>query len=278
VPENIWTWVDGVAANALPLPDRGLDYGDGLFETVRLVAGKPIFFDLHLKRLAEGMSRLGFPPTCPDINSQINSIVCATPCPAAASMRITVTRGDAPRGYAIPGVVVPRVIVTIKELEGSDYQVMGLPTHLSLAKMRWGMQPALAGIKHLNRLEQVLAASERQKTGADEVLVLDQNAQVISVSSGNIFIVSDGQLLTPPLTQCGVRGTRRTLVLETLAPALGLPAREAPISLSLFKRANEVFYCNALVGFRPVASFEGCTWHNADVCTALHRHYCERVN
>lgn len=268
-------WVDGCSAQVLPLPDRGLDYGDGLFETLLLIEGRPLHLNLHLQRLQGGLNALGFPDCLKEVARQISLFLASLDLPVEASMRVTVTRGSGPRGYAPPEAAKPRIIITATERVAADYARMLPPAHLALADIRWGRQPALAGIKHLNRLEQVLAAAQCNSSAADELLMLDQEGQVISVSAGNLFIYDGAELLTPALRHCGIMGTRRRLILEHFAPSLGLPAREAPLTLEQLESASEVFYSNALVGVRPVASFGGSSWNEHSLCAALHKLVCE---
>lgn len=262
-------WVDGCPAQALPLPDRGLDFGDGLFETLLVVEGRPLHLELHLQRLQAGLGVLGFPDCLTEVAKQISEILNSRQVQGRAAMRVTITRGAGPRGYLPPDGTKPRCVISVsQEIEPPANEVLP-PARLTLADIRWGSQPVLAGIKHLNRLEQVLAAQQRRAAGADEVLMLDQEGFVISVSAGNIFILESGELLTPVLTQCGVLGTRRRLILDTLAPALNVPAREARISVEQLESASEVFYCNALIGVRPVASFGDKSWSNHELCASL---------
>lgn len=271
------TWVDGVLAESLPLPDRGLDFGDGLFETVLLVHGQALYFDLHLRRLERGLQVLGFPNCTPLVRSQVLSILDSRSFIKMAAMRVTITRGAGPRGYAPPNVTVPRIIITCTDLADDQYRHMACPARTSLASIRWGSQPALAGLKHLNRLEQVMAAAEKAKTGVDEVVMSGQDGSIISVSCGNIFLYAHGGLITPDLSECGVHGTRRELILESLAPALGLSCSVSRVSEAQLKEADEVFYCNALVGVRPIAQYASETWQTHGVCEALHELCWERV-
>ena len=270
------TWVDGVLAESLPLPDRGLDFGDGLFETVLIVHGQTVYFNLHLQRLERGLLALGFPNCVSLVKTQVASILTSRSFNRLVAMRITITRGAGPRGYAPPDASTPRIIITCINLSDDQYKKIALP-RLSMAKIRWGCQPALAGLKHLNRLEQVMAADEKTKAGVDEVVMSGQDGNIISVSSGNIFLYADGDLITPDLSECSVRGTRRELILESLAPALGLSTRVTCVSEALLKEADEVFYCNALVGVRPVAHYASRTWPRHGVCEALHELYWERA-
>ncbi len=271
------TWVDGVLAQSLPLPDRGLDFGDGLFETVLIVDGQPVFFNLHLQRLERGLRALKFPNCVSLVKTQVASILNSRNFNRLVAMRVTITRGEGPRGYAPPDASTPRIIITCANLPDDQYKKFALPARLSMAKIRWGCQPDLAGLKHLNRLEQVMAAAEKTKAAVDEVVMSGQDGSIISVSSGNIFLYADGDLITPDLSECGVRGTRRELILESLAPALGLSTRVARVSEALLEEADEVFYCNALVGVRPVAHYAGRRWQRYGISEALHELYWERA-
>jgi 4-amino-4-deoxychorismate lyase len=146
---------------------------------------------------------------------------------------------------------------------------MSGPASLSLATLRWPLQPALAGLKHLNRLEQVLAAAERRDRGADEAVMLDQQGQLVSVIAGNLFLVQGKRVLTPALDTCGIAGTRRQLVLEQWAARLGLQAQASTLGLQDLASADEVFFSNSLLGLRPVASFGEHQWHSHPTCRAL---------
>jgi 4-amino-4-deoxychorismate lyase len=271
------TWVDGVLAQSLPLPDRGLDFGDGLFETVLIVHGQPIYFNLHLQRLERGLRALGFPNCVSLVKTQVASILNSRSFSRLGAMRVTITRGEGSRGYAPPDASTPRIIIRCVDLADDQYKKFALPARLSMAEIRWGCQPYLAGLKHLNRLEQVMAAAEKTKAAVDEVVMSGQDGSIVSVSSGNIFLYADGDLITPDLSECGVCGTRRELILESLAPALGFSTRVTRVSEALLEDADEVFYCNALVGIRPVAQYAGRTWQRHRVSEALHELYWDRA-
>ena len=278
VPGDTLIWLDGAEASALPLPDRGLDFGDGVFETLLVRHGEPLYPDLHLTRMLRGCKVLSLP----DCNISVRQNLQAAGSAIAArgwhwaSLRITLSRGRGPRGYAPPADPRPRVIISATRLDEFDLD-MAAPAKLHLADVRWATQPALAGLKHLNRLEQVLAAVEYNKVGLDEAVMLDQNARVISVVAGNLFVVTDGEILTPRLEHCGIRGTRRDLVMRCWAPAAGLAVRESDIGIEQLQEADEAFYSNSLVGLRPVASFGRQRWSTHPTCDALYRHYREAL-
>jgi 4-amino-4-deoxychorismate lyase len=139
-------------------------------------------------------------------------------------------------------------------------------------------QPALAGVKHLNRLEQVLAAADRQRLGVDEVVTCDQSGRPVAVSSGNLFVRIGNRLLTPPLHHCGIAGTRRALILERWAKQAGFDADEQPLSLDALEHADEVFFCNTLVGVRPVAAFQQRRWRHYPATSALQQVYGQALS
>ncbi len=267
-------WLDGAPASALPLPDRGLDFGDGLFETLLLHRGLPLYASLHLQRLRLGLEILGFPDCRTSVEEQLESAASAVQARGWrwTALRMTISRGAGPRGYAPPLVARPRIIISATELD-RNCQQMSAPASLSVAAVRWPTQPLLVGIKHLNRLEQVLAADQCRAAGADETVMLDQSGRVVSVAAGNLFLLYGRQLLTPALVDCGIAGTRRRRLIEQWAPALGLAVIESTVSLQELAAADEVFYSNSLQGLRPVASLGERRWDSHEMCEALFRQY-----
>ncbi|WP_165787089.1 aminodeoxychorismate lyase [Pseudohalioglobus lutimaris] len=269
-------WVDGEPATALPIPDRGLDFGDGLFETLLVRQGQPVLLDYHLQRLQHGIEALAFPDCLPRARDHLASAckqLIGTPW---AALRLTVTRGAGPRGYAPPERVVPRTIITSAPLQ-QDRDELSAPITLGWAEVAWSIQPRLAGIKHLNRLEQVLAANEARALGVDEVVMLDARGLVCSVSAANLFLVEDGRLLTPSLEYVGIAGTRRRLVIEQLAPALNIEVVQRDVHAAQLEQAAELFCCNAIRGLQPVSRLGEQHWQDHPVCSALHAGYREAV-
>ena len=274
MPENSIYWIDGHREAALPLPDRGLDFGDGLFETLLFAQGQLFYPELHLDRLQVGLKVLGFPDCIDTARVHLNKVATylLSSNIVRATVRLTVTRGSGPRGYAPPIECQPRVIIAM-EPAAINWNEPLEPATLGLATIRLASQPQLAGIKHLNRLEQVLAARERLQQSFDEMVMLDTNNDVISVISGNLFVVRKGEVITPLLSASGVKGTRRHLLINDWAPALGIKVLEQRITISSLAESDEVFYCNSLVGLRPVASFAGTRWTQWPVFTALQALY-----
>lgn len=240
-------WIDGVRGDALPADDRGLQYGDGLFETILVRANRPRFLEAHLARLSQGLERLGIPFDEFDVlRAEIATAVAQAP--GLAVLKIIVTRGSAiRRGYA-PAGERPRRIVSLwptAELGNLEGGVV-----LRIANLRVADYSPLAGLKHLNRLENVLAAAE-ESGGAFESLLLDTHGSVISGVMSNFFVVKAGKVVTPPVDRAGVAGVMRGIVLRE-APRLGIAVETSSLSLSGVLEADEAFITNARLGVVPV--------------------------
>jgi 4-amino-4-deoxychorismate lyase len=273
-------WLDGTPTAVLPLPDRGLDYGDGLFETLLVDHGKPLYTEFHLERLAHGLRALALPDCLSAARQQLESAADAAFCQNKwpwASLRLSVIRGSGRRGYTPAMNATPRVLIQIGCLDRDCGQMSSAAT-LGVAAIRLSKQPLLAGIKHLNRLEQVLAAAQAQEEGTDECIVLDQTEHLTCVVAGNLFLVRHGELLTPKMVDCGVLGTRRRLIIEKWAPLIGLHVREVRLTLSDLHTAEEVFYSNSLQTVRPVARVREQCWDNHSVCNALFQRYRDELS
>ncbi|TCO72757.1 aminodeoxychorismate lyase apoprotein [Chromatocurvus halotolerans] len=260
---------------ALPLPDRGLDYGDGLFETMPIIDGNIPWLSYHLERLHQGLQQLEFHS---EAHSPVRDYIgtALDDCPVTGVMRLTLTRGTGMRGYAPPEPAWPTCIVQTSCADSAGQPALA-PANVGLCSVTLAKQPLLAGIKHLNRLEQVLAARERQQKGLDEMLMTDTSGSAISVISGNIFLVKDNQLLTPTLADCGILGTRRRLVLDELAPALGLDCLQVTITAAEVASADEAFYCNSLRGYQPIGRYGDRRWRRYPTIERLQALYRERL-
>ncbi|MPQ66007.1 MULTISPECIES: aminodeoxychorismate lyase [unclassified Pseudomonas] len=250
------SWVDGRPGDALSLKDRGLAYGDGLFETIAVKAGKPLLLERHLQRLAEGCRRLGIAADHGLVRRELLAYGAAL---GEGVLKLILTRGDSQRGYAASADAQPRRI-----LQGSPpptypeaYQQHGIG--LFPCTTRLSEQPLLAGLKHLNRLEQVLARAEWQGGEQAEGLMLDTSGRVIEGVFSNLFLVRAGVLRTADLSRCGVAGVMRAQLLEE-AQALAIPVDISDISLEQFRQADEVFLCNSVYGVWPVRAFADLSW------------------
>jgi 4-amino-4-deoxychorismate lyase len=242
------SWIDGVPGTDVPADDRGLQYGDGLFETLLLRGGVPRFLDAHLERLTLGLARLGIPFQVEALRKDIARATALAP--PLAILKIIVTRGSAPRrGYAPTDGMASRRVVTLWSTVATDALKSGVA--LGIAHSRAATSSALAGMKTLNRLENVLAAAEIAD-GEFDVIMVDSAHRVISGSSCNLFLVNGGRLVTPRLDTAGVAGVMRGIVLREAA-RLGIAVELRDLALEDVTRADEVFITNARIGVVPVA-------------------------
>jgi 4-amino-4-deoxychorismate lyase len=260
--------VNGIApanpSQAIAADDRGLHYGDGLFETALLVNGRVRFLDDHLERLRLGCERLGIQP--PDRHTLLEEITRVSAAAGRGVLKIIVSRGAAGRGYRPPAAATATRIVALHALRESPQHAL----KLRWCETRLGRNARLAGIKHLNRLEQVLAQSEWREGEFDEGLMMDTEGEVVCATAGNIFAVRDGALVTPDLRFCGVRGVMRGQVIKAAA-GLHMPVSEEPIWPHDLATASEVFITNAVRGIRSAASLDSLQWSDSAVATRLAR-------
>lgn len=250
------SWVDGQPADALSLKDRGLAYGDGLFETIAVKAGQPLLLDRHLQRLADGCSRLAIAADQSLVRSELLAYAAAL---GEGVLKLILTRGDSLRGYAADPAAQARRILQGNPPTAypSAYGQQGI--RLFPCATRLSEQPLLAGLKHLNRLEQVIARSEWQDAEHAEGLMLDVSGRVIEGVFSNLFLVRDGVLRTADLSRCGVAGVMRAELLFQ-ARSLGIPTEIAEISLDQLQQADEIFVCNSVYGVWPVRAYAALSW------------------
>lgn len=241
--------VNGQPGALVSTEDRGLLYGDGLFETLAVRGGRAVALELHWQRLAAGCLRLGL--QCPD--SELLADEIATVCNeyANAVAKIIVTRGQGARGYAPSGCDQPlRIVAAYPWPENlAERQRLGIPVTLSAHRL--GDQADLAGLKHLARLEQVMAARDLGSGEFTEALVCDTHGRLVEALSSNVFVAVRGRVLTPGLERCGVAGVMRGRVL-TAARKLAIPAGESELPLTVLGSCDEMFLTNSIGGIVPV--------------------------
>lgn len=252
------------SSQAIAADDRGLQYGDGLFETALLVEGRVRFLDAHLERLFRGCERLGI--RAPDRHTLTEEIAQVSTSANRGVLKIIVTRGAGGRGYRPASQLAPTRIVALHALKESAPHAL----KLRWCETRLGRNARLAGIKHLNRLEQVLAQNEWREGEFDEGLMMDTEGEVVCATAANVFAVRDGALITPDLRFCGIRGVMRAQVLEAAAK-LRIAATEAPLWPDDLETASEVFVTNAVRGIRSVAALDSLQWSDRAVATRLAR-------
>ncbi len=248
--------VDGGPGADIAADDRGLMYGDGVFRTLRIRNGAPVWLDDHLRRLAEDCARIGL-PRVPD-QTWRSDIDQLSQLEADGVLKLIVTRGRGARGYRPTAEAEPTRIVMHSPLPPANQS--GDTILARVCNLRLGHQPALAGIKHLNRLENVLAQAEWNDPDIAEGLLLDQDGHLVGGTKSNVFLVRDNGLVTPALSRCGVAGVTRDRVIA-IATAAGIRVElNDGLWLANVMRADEVLLCNSLIGLRRIAQLEDRTW------------------
>ena len=251
--------VNGVAAESLPLADRAIQFGDGIFRTIKMIGGQPQFWARHYRKLCADCAALGI--AAPDEATLLEEIgqLRVQSGFFDATIKIIVTRGESARGYVIPPDCVPNHIVQIAPLHLYPESLYRDGVCLRLCATRASWQPALAGIKHLNRLENVLARREWSDPALFDGLMLDRDGCVIEGVMSNVLLLKDGILATPDLSESGVAGVMRELALAAAA-RLGWPVEIRAIRLDELRAADAVWICNSLIGLMPVSRMDETCW------------------
>lgn len=238
--------VNGEISTHISTADRGLHYGDGVFETIAVLGGLPRFWQLHMDRLEIGCETLRMKKIPQNVLlREVQTVSAGHP---DCVVKIIVTRGESGRGYAPVMPAEPCRIVCAYPVPENVERDAAQGIRARMCNLRLGIQPALAGIKHLNRLEQVLARAEWNDATVQEGILLDPEDHVISGTSGNIFLLSGERMLTPRMDRCGVRGVMRAAILQAFKPR----CEQRRITLDMLPEADEVFICNAVRGILPV--------------------------
>jgi 4-amino-4-deoxychorismate lyase len=252
--------INGQPENRIEVTDRGLQYGDGLFETIAYRNGQLEYFPQHLSRLLEGCQRLKIAFSIEQqqyLTEEVHA-VCRQ-LNNDAVIKIMVTRGSGGRGYRYQTDMQPsRIISTHAMPIYPESHQSGITVRL--CHQRLANNPALAGIKHLNRLEQVLARNEWQDDSIVEGLMLDYQDQVIEGTMSNVFLVQNSQLSTADLSDSGIAGIMRQQLIK-IADRLSIPLHITSLTINDLKSADEVFVCNSLIGIWPVTSITDLDMH-----------------
>lgn len=230
--------------------DRGLAYGDGVFETLLVHQGQPVWWREHWQRLQRGAAVLGLP--LPDEHRLRGEAGLLVADAAHAVLKLIVTRGSGGRGYAPPPDPVPTIVLSRHEAPA--------PAPAEGVTLRWcdtpmAIQPVLAGIKHLNRLEQVLARAEWNDPAIHEGLMCDSEGRALSATAGNLFVRIGGRWCTPSLRRCGIAGIARAWLLQQLPGAVEVDLRPAEV-----EQAEALFLCNSVRGIQPVRRLGAREW------------------
>ncbi|WP_456374581.1 aminodeoxychorismate lyase [Thiolapillus sp.] len=244
--------VNGIPGDQVSILDRGLQFGDGLFETLAVVNNQSCLWDAHMARLAAGCSRLGM--RMPDVNLLAEESRSLIGDHQQAVLKIILTRGCSTRGYAVPADTPETRILSLFSWDGPTSQTL----KINIASTRLGLNPQLAGLKHLNRLEQVMARRELP-SDCQESILLDAQGRVVEGIAANLFLQQEDQLKTPLLDACGVAGVARQLIMNT-ARAMNMPVEEMRLQPQDLLQADGLYLSSSLMGICSVSAIQGQNW------------------
>jgi 4-amino-4-deoxychorismate lyase len=239
-------WINGRRGTVIDCRDRGLQYGDGLFETMRVRRGRIRLLELHLERLAEGCRRLGI--EVPEAGLEREAAARARQC-IDGVLKLIITRGRGVRGYRPSGKERCTRVLSLHPLPPAE--TLPKPVRVRVCRTRLGLNPDLAGLKTLNRLESVMARAEWRDVRVWEGLMRDVEGTVVCGTMSNVFLRRGSTLMTPALDRCGIAGVMRRWVLEQ-AKDLRLRVWQGRVPIEAVRDAEEVFMTNAVAGVVPV--------------------------
>ena len=242
--------VNGQQQTDIEVTDRGLAYGDGLFTTAKIVDGQIVLLDKHIERLTLGCQQLKLTaPVMANLTEQLQSVAKAYPL---AVLKVMITAGSGGRGYSRIGLSesATNVIIMVSDFPSHYSALAQQGINLGDSKQQLSSSPMLAGLKHLNRLEQVLLKAELDDRIEDDLIVTNCQGYVIEAISANLFYWLDGQLCTPDLSSSGVNGIIRQAILAKYPQT-----KVCQTKLSELKQAQGMFICNSLMGIIPVKTY-----------------------
>lgn len=245
--------IDGVLSNNTCLDERALQFGDGLFETIAVVDHQPCLWKAHMQRLKCGCRQLHLPaPDVAQLRREVEALCIGT---TRGVIKLYWTAGRSVRGYRRPQPLCPQRMMRL-----SEWPVRRLePWHLRLCIHRVGDQPILAGIKHLNRLDQVIARSEWQDDTVDEGVMQGPDDRVVSGTMSNLFLQIGERLVTPSLDRAGIAGVVRQLMIE-FASGGKYQVDIRDVTLKDLRQADAVYTSNSLIGVKRVARFDDVSY------------------
>jgi 4-amino-4-deoxychorismate lyase len=246
--------INGQRAERISIRDRGFQYGDGCFETVRVLSNKPILWSAHLKRLKNACKTLQLSVNFELLKSEITQLLQDNKT-ADVILKITVTRGEGGRGYKPPEHANCTRIIQLIDYVAADTRT---GARVVVCQHRLSSNSLLGGIKHLNRLDQVIASAQIP-ADFDEGLCLDEQGSVIEGCRSNLLLAIDNQLVTPDLGKSGVEGVMLNYLIDKFK-VLDTRVLRKTISLRELKTAGEIFLCNSVFGIWPVAEIENEDW------------------
>ena len=251
--------INGQETSLISASERALQYGDGVFETIAIKNAQPLHWQRHMQRLLDGCIRLAIPAPDIELLKQQSLSLINQQTSASAVVKIIVSRGVGGRGYRISEDVHPSTIISISDWPDFPNSHYSEGVKIRSCELQLSRQPRLAGIKHLNRLEQVLARQEWSDNSIAEGIMCDTEGNVIEGTMSNLFLVQAGVVLTPELSACGVAGIMRQLIIEA-CEACEIDHRIEAVSYTQARRSDEVFITNSLIELWPVRQWDDKTY------------------
>ena len=258
--------INGQPANSIALCDRGFQYGDGLFETIAYKNGKLLLWNEHLSRLSSGCKQTGLPELSEE--QWIEDIKQLLVNTDNAVVKLMLTRGCGGRGYLKSEQIEPTRIVSVYPWPDYPDDLSDKGVNIIFCKTPASVNSALAGLKHMNKLENVMARSEWNDVSISEGLMLDNNNNVIEGTMSNVFATSNGSLYTPRLNYAGVNGVVRERVIE-VAKKAGLEVQQIDIKKEKLIEMDELFLTNSLIGIWPVKKLLDNEFQKGQITMAL---------
>lgn len=254
--------INGLEHDFLPASDRATQFGDGCFTTARILGGEVCLLEAHIHRLQMACETLLIPFTHWDtLRSEMKRLASDT---HAGVLKTIISRGSGGRGYSGASCLNPTRILSVSAYPAQYERWRKDGVVLTLSPVRLGRNPMLAGIKHLNRLEQVLIRTHLEQTDADEALVLDSEGFITECCAANLLWRKGRDVFTPSLEQAGVKGIMRQFCLHQLAHA-GFRVVEVSEREEALQTADEVVICNALMPVLPVRAYGQHVWSSREL-------------
>ena len=262
--QNIGTiCINGIFTRKIDIADRGFQFGDGIFETMAFSEDNLEFWSEHMSRLKKGCKVLSMP--CPDLKKIFFKAkkMCKS-FNAQGALKLIVSRGIGERGYKIPEKIKPSWAISLypwpKFPEANFIQGVNVRKCITTISR----QPLLSRIKHLNRLEQVLARSEWKARNITEGLMCDDKDHVIEGTMSNIFLVKNNNLYTPNLDFCGIDGIMRNIVIK-IAKSKNIKISIQKIKYNELFKADGLFLVNSLIGIWPIRRLDNKIYQPIDL-------------
>lgn len=265
--------VNGSISQGISVTDRGLAYGDGIYRTLLLRRGIPQKWAWQRLRLLHDMARMNLPVAEDWEELVLQELMQLGGGYDSAVGKIIVTRGEGKRGYAMPDNAELTRIVSVQPWAGYPAAYAEQGVVVRWCETRLALQPLLAGVKHLNRLENVFARSEWSDAAIHEGLMLDMNGHVIEGTMSNVFAVIGEQLITPRLQACGVAGAARQWVMDTVTQQMGLKVCEVTLPVEQLLSADELFLTNSLMGVCPIRQLSSSFWNHFPLVRQLQQYW-----